>query len=175
MRKLAPPFLIEGASTMAYGIVFTFLPLTVSHVPAWTVPTALLAVQATCALSRLLSGTFVDRHGGTALLLPAIMTTAAGTAAAILPANPVTVIAGMAVFGTGFGVIQNAGLVVMLHASKDVSVNLGSVAWNLAFDAGTGAGAVGGGIVLGITDSRTAFLTMSALLLLTTTATRRPA
>lgn len=173
LRKLAPPFLIEGASTMAYGIVFTFLPLTVSRVPAWTVPTALLTVQAACALSRLLSGPFVDRHGGTALLLPAIITTAAGTAAVVLPAGPVTVIAAMAVFGAGFGAIQNASLVMMLHTSRDISVHIGSVAWNLAFDAGTGAGAVGGGIVLGATDSRTVFLTMSALLLLTLTAARR--
>lgn len=173
VRKLAPPFLIEGASTMAYGIVFTFLPLAISHVPAWTAPTALLAVQAACSLSRLLSGPFVDRHGGVALLVPAIVTTAVGMAAVVLPASPVTVIVGMAVFGAGFGVVQNASLVVMLHASRDVGVNVGSVAWNLAFDAGTGAGAVGGGIVLGITDSRTAFLTMSALLLVTVAAVRR--
>lgn len=175
VRKLTPPFLIEGASTMAYGIVFTFLPLTVGHAPAWTAPAALLAVQAACTLSRLLSGTFVDRHGGAALLAPAIITTAAGVATAVFPTNPVTVIVGMAVFGAGFGIIQNASLVVMLHASRDVGVNVGSVAWNLAFDAGTGAGAVGGGIVLGATDSRTVFLAMTALLLATVAAVRRRA
>lgn len=173
VRKLAPPFLIEAASTMAYGIVFTFLPLTVGHAPTWTAPTALFAVQAACTLSRLLSGTFVDRHGGTALLIPAIITAAAGMTTAVFPSNPAAVIAGMAVFGAGFGIIQNASLVVMLHASKDVGVSVGSVAWNLAFDAGTGAGAVGGGIVLGATDSRTVFLTMTALLLASIAAVRR--
>jgi MFS family permease len=173
VRKLAPPFLIEGASTMAYGIVLTFLPLTVGHVPAWTAPTALLAVQAACALSRLLSGNLVDRYGGATLLVPAIITTAVGMATAVLPKNSVTVIMGMAVFGAGFGIIQNASLVVMLHASRDVGVNIGSVAWNLAFDAGTGAGAVGGGIVLGATNSRTAFLATTVLLLGTVAAVRR--
>ncbi|MDI5973977.1 MFS transporter [Streptomyces sp. SL13] len=173
VRKLVPPFLIEGASTMAYGIVFTFLPLIVGRAPAWTAPTALLAVQASCTLSRLMSGKLVDRHGGAALLVPAIVTTAAGTVTAVFPANPVIVILGMAVFGAGFGVIQNASLVVMLHTSQTVSVGIGSVAWNLAFDAGTGAGAVGGGIALGATDSRTVFLTMAVLLLATVAAVRR--
>lgn len=175
VRKLVPAFLIEGASTMAYGIVFTFLPLAVGHAAAWVAPTGLLAVQAACTVSRLLSGKVVDRHGGAVLLIPAIITTAAGTSAAVFAADPATVIVGMAVFGAGFGVIQNASLVAMLHASRDVGVSVGSVAWNLAFDAGTGLGAVGGGVILGITDTRTLFIAMAVLLLTSVAAAARRA
>ncbi|MER7179418.1 MFS transporter [Streptomyces hyaluromycini] len=173
VRPLALPFLIEAASTTAYGVVFTFLPSTLESSPDWTAPVALLVVQATCTVTRLFSGGLIDRLGGPTLLVPAIAMTAAGMCGSVFRHDPLVVIAGAALFGAGFGVIQNATLVVMLRASQHAGVEIGSVAWNLAFDAGTGVGAVAGGLVLGAAGHASLFLGTAALLAVSATAVRR--
>ncbi|MFG3026476.1 MFS transporter [Streptomyces sp. NPDC048254] len=173
VRPLALPFLIEAASTTAYGVVFTFLPSALQSAPAWTAPAALLVVQVTCTVTRMFSGGLVDRLGGPVLLVPAIAVAAAGMCGSAFPHAPAVVIAGASLFGAGFGVIQNATLVVMLRASQHAGVELGSVAWNLAFDAGTGVGAVAGGLVLSATGHAPLFLGTAVLLAVSITAVRR--
>lgn len=176
LRALGAPFLVEAVSTTAYGVVFTFLPLAAGRGPAWAAPAALLVVQLTAALSRWVSGGVIDRHGGGRLLGPAILTAAVGVTAGAAPGDPVVMIAGMALFGAGFGVIQNAALVVTLHNARDFGLGVGSVTWNLAFDAGTGFGAAGGGLVAEAAGGTGAvFLTASLLLALSLTAVRRSA
>ncbi|MEW2160601.1 MFS transporter [Streptomyces sp. NPDC007189] len=173
VRSLTLPFLVEATSTTAYGVVFTFLPSALQAAPAWTAPVALLVVQATCMITRLLSGELIDRLGGAALLVPAIAMAAAGVCGTAFPHHPGIVIAGAALFGAGFGAIQNATLVVMLRAARHVSVEVGSVAWNLAFDAGTGVGAVAGGLVLSAAGHPTLFWATAALLAASIAAVRR--
>jgi predicted MFS family arabinose efflux permease len=174
VRGLTLPFLVEAVSTTGYGVVLTFLPSALQGAPAWTAPVALLVVQITCTATRSLSGGLIDRVGGAPLLVPAIAVAAAGMCGSAFPQDPGVVIAGAALFGAGFGVIQNATLVVMLRASQPIGVEIGSVAWNLAFDAGTGVGAVAGGLVLGAVGHASLFWATAALLLLSVTAVRRP-
>ena len=50
------------------------------------------------------------------------------------------VVAGAALVGVGFGVVQNTSLVGMLAGAAGTAT--ASAAWNIAYDTGTGLGAV---------------------------------
>ena len=48
----------------------------------------------------------------------------------------------MALFGTGFGIIQNATFALMIDRMPAAGLGTASTLWNLAYDAGYGAGPV---------------------------------
>jgi predicted MFS family arabinose efflux permease len=73
---------------------------------------------------------------------------AAGILVLVLVANPVAVVLGMVVFGTGFGVAQNVTLAMMFERVGPGGYGTVSALWNLAYDAGLGAGAVGFGLLI---------------------------
>ncbi|MFJ9351146.1 MFS transporter [Streptomyces sp. NPDC101237] len=145
VRPMAGPLLVETASTAAYGVVFTFLPLTAAAAPG-----ALLAAQASTVLSRLGAGRLIDRFGGRPVLVPAGLATTLGTAAGAASHTPALLMAGAVLFGAGFGAVQSATLILALRAAGDRpgGLALAGVAWNIAFDGGTGVGSLAGGPVL---------------------------
>ena len=55
-------------------------------------------------------------------------------------ASPAAVIAGMCLFGIGFGICQNATFALMIDRMPPSGVGTASALWNLAYDAGYGAG-----------------------------------
>ncbi|HJW64035.1 MAG TPA: hypothetical protein VJ849_11075, partial [Actinomycetes bacterium] len=89
----------------------------------------------------------------------------AATAALVLIDRPAAVVAGMALFGAGFGVTQNASMTVMLNRVAPSGYGTVSAIWNLAYDAGIGAGAFGFGVVAARTGYPTAFAATAALVL----------
>ncbi|WP_051900678.1 MFS transporter [Streptomyces aureus] len=161
LRPMAGLLAVETASTTAYGVVFTFLPLTAAAAPA-----ALLAAQAFSVVFRLAAGWFIDRYGGRPVLVPAVLATALGTAAEAAAHQPVLLMAGAALFGAGFGAAQSATLVLIMQAAGDGPDALGraGVAWNIAFDAGTGAGSFAGGPLLALGGPFALFPATAALL-----------
>jgi predicted MFS family arabinose efflux permease len=171
-RLVGPSFVVESVSTIAYGVVFTFLPLVIAADNAWLAAFALLVVQLTSTAARWSSGSLVDRIGGAKLLGPAILLSAVGVLGGAVPGNKVLLLAGMTAFGVGFGFTQNASLVVVLRVSRAAGTSSGSVAWNLAFDAGTGIGALGGGVVLSTGGHGVLFLSTAALLAISLVAAR---
>ena len=48
-------------------------------------------------------------------------------------ASPVAVLAGMALFGAGFGVVENSTFALLIERLPDAKA---SALWNLAYDAG---------------------------------------
>ena len=78
---------------------------------------------------------------------------------------PVLVITGAACFGTGFGLLQNATLVMMYARGSRSSYDAVSAIWNGAYDAGMGAGAAGVGLLVAHTGYPAAFLLTAALVL----------
>jgi hypothetical protein len=68
-------------------------------------------------------------------------------------------------FGIGFGVVQNDALVAMFARAPAAKA---SVAWNVAFDAGQGLGAVALGALISATTVGTSFtlLAVAALAVL---------
>ncbi len=55
----------------------------------------------------------------------------------MVPGSPVVIFAAMVLFGTGFGVIENATFALLIEQLPKARA---SALWNLAYDAGYGAG-----------------------------------
>ena len=98
------------------------------------------------AASRWWAGRFGDRRNPRLLLPPGLLAAALGMVA--LPSGGALLIGGAALFGIGFGLLQNATLVLMMGRVSESEYGLGSTLWNVAFDAGTGLGAFLFGFVI---------------------------
>jgi predicted MFS family arabinose efflux permease len=159
------PALTFSATAMAAGVVVTFLPLAVPRGSGGLAALALF-VQAACStLTRWWAGRFGDRRGPAVVLVPGVVTAAAGILALVLIDRPAAVLAAMALFGSGFGATQNASMTLMLNRVAPSAYGTVSAIWNLAFDAGIGVGAFGFGVVASRTGDRVAFALTAALML----------
>jgi predicted MFS family arabinose efflux permease len=161
--ELVRPSLVFLAVTLASGVVATFVPLAVPAESRRLVSLALLVQAVTATLARWAAGRFGDRRGNAGLLPPAVLAAAVGMAGLIWTANPLALVVGMALFGIGFGIAQNATLTLMFERAPSSRYGTVSTMWNLAYDAGIGIGAVGFGAVAELTGYSTAFALTSAL------------
>jgi predicted MFS family arabinose efflux permease len=140
-------FLIFAVTTTAAGVIVTFLPLAVAAGSGlFSAVGALLVVGLASAASRWWAGRFGDRRDPRHLLPPGILAAALGMVA--LPSGDALLVGGAALFGIGFGLLQNATLVLMMGRVSESEYGLGSTLWNVAFDAGTGLGAFLFGFVI---------------------------
>jgi MFS family permease len=162
---LIRPAVVFSATAMAAGIIATFLPAALGEASGMLAATALLTQAASAAIGRWWAGRYGDRHGAARLLVPAVLLAAAGITAAMLVTSPVAVIAGMVLFGAGFGVAQNASLSVMFQRVPQSGYGAVSATWNIAYDAGLGLGAVGFGFVVISTGYPAAFGLTAAFML----------
>lgn len=156
----------------AQGSLVTFLPLAVTP-PGTVVPIALLGTAGGAVLGRVVAGSLVDRRGwGGRLLGPGVLLGVVGMLAEVLVSRvpslggAVLLVAGALLVGFGFGLVQNDSLVAMFAAAGKARYGRASAAWNIAYDAGTGAGAVGLGAVAELYGFRVTFGVSAALLLL---------
>jgi len=78
----------------------------------------------------------------------------------------------MSLFGAGFGIVQNATFALMIERTPSAEAGTASALWNLAFDAGYGAGPAAFGLVVGHTGYPAAFLMTGAVMLAAVPATR---
>ncbi|HVL84605.1 MAG TPA: MFS transporter [Pseudonocardia sp.] len=144
------PVLAMLGCSVAQGGLITFLPLV--GAPA-AVALALFGTAAGALVGRLLAGELVDRRGlGGRLLPPATLLTAAGMGVEVLGVGTGAgwvLVAGAVVVGIGFGIVQNDALTALFVAGGPAHYGAASAAWNIAYDAGTGLGAVGLGAVAG--------------------------
>jgi MFS family permease len=128
--------LIFAAATIAAGVLDSFLPLA-KGIPSSLASAALLVQSITATLSRWQAGKHGDRYGHARLLIPALAVAALGMAAMMVLGSPVVLFAGMVLFGAGFGVIENATFALLIEQLPEAKA---SALWNLAYDAGYGAG-----------------------------------
>jgi predicted MFS family arabinose efflux permease len=133
--------LIFAATTVAAGVVVSFLPLA-TGASGNIAAAGLLAQAMTATVSRWWAGRYGDRHGHARLLVPGLAAASFGMIALIWPTSPVAVIGGMCLFGAGFGIIQNATFALMIDRMPAAGLGTASTLWNLAYDAGYGAGPV---------------------------------
>jgi MFS family permease len=173
-RVFLGPLLAMVATSMAQGGLITFLPLTRFGAAGYVVPGALFGTVAGSVVGRLICGDLVDRRGlGGRMLRPGMALTAVGmlvelcavgfgtdptVAASLLVLGSVTV-------GVGFGLVQNDSLVSMFAAAGPRRYGTASAIWNVGYDAGTGAGAVGLGALAQPFGFATAFGASAGLLL----------
>ncbi|HYY19359.1 MAG TPA: hypothetical protein VE864_11000, partial [Streptosporangiaceae bacterium] len=85
---------------------------------------------------------------------PALIVSVLGLAAMLGLSSPVLVMASMVLFGAGFGVIEGATLALMLERLPEAQA---SARWNLAYDAGYGAGPAAFGLFATATGYPVAF------------------
>jgi MFS family permease len=160
--SLARLALLFSASTVAVGVLVTFVPLAVTT-PVATA--ALFAQPLASTLPRWVAGRIGDRRGQALLLGPGVLLSAAGMA--MLAATHVAglVIGGAACFGTGFGLLQNATLTMMYARAPHSAYGAVSAIWNAAYDSGMGVGAAVIGLLAAYAGYPAAFLATAVLVL----------
>ena len=154
------PLIFAGA-TIAAGVLDSFLPLA-KGVPSNLASAALLVQAITATLSRWQAGKHGDRYGHARLLVPALAVAALGMAAMMVLGSPVVIFAGMVLFGAGFGVIENATFALLIEQLPEAKA---SALWNLAYDAGYGAGPAVFGLICVRTGYPEGFALTGALIL----------
>ena len=166
---LLRPSIVFAATTMATGVVVTFVPLAVGPPGAGAelAAVALFVQAATATVARWWAGRVGDRRGTGGLLIAGVLFTALGMFA-LVGGGPVIVVVGMAVFGIGFGLAQAASLTAMFARVTPAGYGAVSGVWNLAYDAGLGLGAAGFGVLAVWTGDRVAFAVTAALVLAAT-------
>jgi MFS family permease len=103
------------------------------------------------------AGRYGDRHGHAGLLVPGLLTAAAGMSVLIWVSAPAALITGMCLFGIGFGISQNATFALMIDRAPVSGYGTASALWNLAYDAGYGAGPAVFGVFVVYTGYPAAF------------------
>ena len=158
------PGLVFAATTVSAGVVASFLPLA-AGVSAGVATLGLFAQAVTATASRWWAGRRGDRHGHAGLLIPGLLIAAAGMASLIWVSAPVAVIAGMCLFGIGFGIAQNATFALMIDRAPAGGYGTASALWNLAYDAGYGTGPIVFGVFVAHTGYPAAFALTGLLIL----------
>jgi MFS family permease len=163
--ELRRPALVFAVTAVSAGIVVTFLSLAVPASDTGVVAVALFVQPAAATAARWLAGRRGDRSGPARMVLPGLLLSAAGTLLMALTGSPVAVVAGVGLFGIGFGIAQNATLTLMYVRVPAAGYGTVSALWNFAYDAGMGAGAVAFGWLAAGTGYPWAFaLTAAAML-----------
>jgi MFS family permease len=158
------PSLAFAATTVSAGVVAAFLPLTVG-VSGGVAALGLLVQAVASTAGRWWAGRHGDRHGHGGLLVPGLLTAAAGMTILIWVAVPAALIAGMGLFGIGFGITQNVTFVLMIDRAPVSGYGTASALWNLAYDAGYGAGPAAFGVFVVYTGYPAAFALTGMLML----------
>ena len=156
---------IFAATTVSAGVVASFLPLA-AGVSAGVAALGLFAQAVTATASRWWAGRRGDRHGHARLLIPGLLIATAGMTSLIWVQSPAVVIAGMCLFGIGFGITQNATFALMIDRAPTSGYGTASALWNLAYDAGYGAGPIAFGVFVAHAGYPAAFA-LTGLLILT--------
>jgi predicted MFS family arabinose efflux permease len=147
VRAALAPSVVLLLVTLAGGGLMTFLPI--ERPDGALATTALLVFGVTGALTRWRAGLLADRVGTSRLLPAALVVGALGLAAVGLGlgTSDGVVLAGAAVFGAGYGAVQNLTLVTAFARAGESGSTAASAMWNASFDAGTAAGALALGLV----------------------------
>ncbi|MBY8856667.1 MFS transporter [Nocardia sp. CA2R105] len=160
-RPLAAPWLLLITTAGALGGVTSFLPLALRSPTGAS--TALFTLTATVIVGRWLAGVRSDRKGAGGLLMPGVTSCAAGMATMAWAAGTnsgttALAAAAAAVYGLGFGAVQNDTLVLMFHRAGPTGHGVASTVWNMAYDGGTGIGSLAVGLLSQATALSTALL-----------------
>jgi predicted MFS family arabinose efflux permease len=162
---LMRPATIFAASASAAGVMVTYLPMAVHQRAAWLAPAALLIHPAAATVTKLVCGRHGDRCGQAGLLAPGTVLSIAGMAALALTGSPFAVLAGAAVLGSGFGLLQNATQALMYARVPESRYSTVSAIWNAAYDLGMAIGALGIGLIVSGVGFTAAFLITGAIML----------
>jgi MFS family permease len=163
--SLRGPAIAFWSTATAAGVVATFLPFAMGTGNGDLAALALLLESIASTLTRWWAGRWSDRHGTASLLVSGVLTGVCGMLTLVLVPSPMAALVGMALFGAGFGIAQNASLALMFDRATIAEYGVVSAVWNLAYDAGWGTGAAGFGVLVAGTGYAVGFAVLSALML----------
>lgn len=156
--RVLPAIIALTAVTCSGGAIMTFTPQFVAEAVLTLV--ALLVFTAAAAISRWVAGGLADRFGAKTFIVPALgiavpglVAIAGGIVDSAGSASQVLLVGGALLVGTSFGTMQNVTLVRAFELAGEHAKGTASTAWNVAFDAGTGIGA----LAIGALATRTSF------------------
>ena len=182
VRQLLIPCLAIAAAAAAFGGLSSLLPIAEVGRESM-VGFALAVISGSMLVGRYGAGAIADRVGVSRALAPALLLVSAGVglfAFAVAGTNPAYVFFVSAVFfGLGFGATQNDSLVMAFDRAGPHRFSQASASWNIGFDAGTGAGALSLGLVVGTIGygagfALASFVALSMAATVATAAFRRP-
>lgn len=150
LPTLVVPVLAMIVVAAAFGGFSSLVPIaTVGIANAATL--ALVVTASALVAGRYVGGRLVDRLGPGRLLLPSLLVATAGLAVVALGfhggVSLPLVAFGAAGLGAGFGVCQSDVFVMIFAVAGPHRRGAASAAWNIAYDGGTGAGALSLGVV----------------------------
>lgn len=170
LLRMLPSIIALTAVTCAGGAITTFTP---QFAPGATLTfAALFGFTAVAALARWLIGGPADRFGARVFILPglglAVLGTGAIAASLVMDApsiRPLLIVGGALLTGAAFGGLQNVTLVRAFELAGERARGTASTAWNVAFDAGTGVGALAIGAIAASTSFGIAFVLLAGMCL----------
>ncbi|MEU5842697.1 MFS transporter [Rhodococcus sp. NPDC047139] len=158
------PLVAVGAGAIAYGGLTSLLRIAVSGLP---VAAALAVLSASSLVGRYAAGSVADRTGAGRLLPVGLGLAALAMVPFALVADgrggAIALIVAATAFGLGFGVVQNEALLVAFRRAGAGNTGSASAAWNIGFDAGTGAGSFALGAVAASAGYPAAFAVAAVL------------
>lgn len=170
---LLRPALVFAGSAAVAGVVVTCVPGALTGAALPLAPALLLLQPSTTALGRWIAGRYGDRLGHGRLFLPGIVLSALGMAAMAATASALLVLGGAAVFGLGFGALQNATIASMYDSADAAQYGTVSALWNAGYDGGMAVGAFLVSVLASFIGSGPAFLALALALPLVLTPVRR--
>lgn len=165
------PTVVFTVTAMAAGIVVTFLPLALSGAAAGLAAVGLLTQAFAAAVFRGLAGRHASRYGNQRLLNIGVLTCGIGIAILVAGDTPAAVVVGMVIFGSGFGIAQNASLAMMYDRVETDRYPTISALWNIGYDAGYALGALWFGPLAASAGYPTAFAVTATIVITTALAT----
>ncbi|WP_424809643.1 MFS transporter [Rhodococcus sp. 27YEA15] len=143
------PVVALACVAAVFGGLTSLLPIAIADRAA--VAGVVLAVASVSILvGRFGAGLIADRFGAGRMLVPALVSAAAGSVLFTLAVDDgatVVLLCAAVLFGLGFGAVQNESLVMAFRAAGPSRLGSASAVWNISFDAGTGIGALALGFV----------------------------
>ncbi|MGN6529642.1 MAG: MFS transporter [Burkholderiaceae bacterium] len=140
-RRLAWPLVAQLAAAATVGTMITALAAAAIRDAGQPVGPAMFAYGLALALVRAGSGRLCDRIGSRAVVVLGAMLALCGQAM-LARFGPWAIVAAAAMLGTAFAMQQNGTLTLMLARSAAGQSDAVSAAWNIAYDAGLGVGAM---------------------------------
>lgn len=162
VKLIALPALVLTTVSMSFGAVSSFLPAAVVELDpklGALVSGGLLSISGgTAMVFRYFSGVLADRRGKPGItMIPAQALACSGVALIAFGLHyhwhVWVFLVAVFFFGAGFGMVQNEALLALFYRLDKNQVSQASAVWNIAYDSGTGIGA----IVLGVVPSNSGY------------------
>ncbi|WP_324590186.1 MFS transporter [Citricoccus sp.] len=161
-----PAALIGALYSLGYAGIVTFLASLTQERGFGASASLFFGVYAvTVLVSRLFTGTLMDRRGANVVMLPAFVLFAAGLAVIAVAPNVAVLLLAAVLVGLGYGQLLSAGQVICVTQVPRERAGMGASTFFLGIDAGMGLGPLLAGILVQGQGTAGLYWTLAAFLL----------